>query len=487
MRCLPCALPSCGQSSQPWSPTTSAEPSPYRYCVVSLVDPSDPYYRAVEELQRLHNATVLTTDFESIDRLLPDLQNVNPEYVAIVVKPETFEVNLVQRFMRLATQVDDDPFLDFAYGFITGDTPQTALSLIKAGQLSDPQITPSISMVAVGGANMPSKSSTCEQQLPLRSGYLTQTTHTIASDKGRRDTAYIESVMPKLDNRPILVLAGHGYPNEVVGGPTYEQLKERDFHGAIALNIACYTGVTGTWYEDDWNTMKVKQRKVPAEESFCLNMLKTGVAGYIAYTSARPSGPTMLGDSMILATSGETLGELRRQDGNSVVLAHLQQGFASLQIKDVTADTPLVRNRKTQDLLLAMSTGGLLFGDPACRPFAAKQNADPRLTTISHADGVLRAAHRSLWTALAFLLFRPNCDVGRTDTIFQNRINDPTGESLRNECSFAGILVRRRAASVAGRRRTAPQPAPPACQSVIPAACDARVDEAESIRRVWPV
>lgn len=103
---------------------------------------------------------------------------------------------------------------------------------------------------------------------------------------------------------------------------------------------------------------------------------------------------------MIVATSGETLGELRRQDGNSVVLAHLQQGFDSLQIKDVAAGTPLTRDRKTEDFLLAMSTGGILFGDPACQPFAAKQNSDPRLTTISQSDNVLQArveVSGSLW------------------------------------------------------------------------------------------
>jgi hypothetical protein len=99
----------------------------------------------------------------------------------------------------------------------------------------------------------------------------------------------------------------------------------------------------------------------------------------------------MLGDSMIVATSGATLGELRRQDGNSIVLTHLQQGFDSLQIKEMTADAPLARDRKTQDFLIAMSTGGLLFGDPACKPFAAKENSDPRVTTISEKTGILEA------------------------------------------------------------------------------------------------
>ena len=78
--------------------------------------------------------------------------------------------------------------------------------------------------------------------------------------------------------------------------------------------------------------MKVRRRNVPASESFCLNMINTGVAGYIAYTCARPAGPTMLGDAMTAAIAGQSLGELRRVDGNSVIVAHLQHGFDTLQI-----------------------------------------------------------------------------------------------------------------------------------------------------------
>jgi hypothetical protein len=171
-------------------------------------------------------------------------------------------------------------------------------------------------------------------------------------------------------------------------------LKNRDFRGSIALNIACYTGVTGRWFEEDWGVGKVVQRQVPTDESFCLNILKTGVAGYVAYACPRPAGPSMLGDSMRIAISGQSLGELRRQDGNSTVLSHLQQGFDGLQFKEWTADAPINATRKTQDLLISMSTGGLLFGDPGCTPFSAKENTDPRsLETSVHGD-VLSATVR---------------------------------------------------------------------------------------------
>ena len=118
-----------------------------------------------------------------------------------------------------------------------------------------------------------------DPELPLRSGHLTQHTHTVVSKNSQRDTKFIKQAMSDSEGSPILLLAGHGYPGEVVGGPTHEHLRGKDFSGAVALNIACYTGVTGRWYEDDWRAMQVKQREVPDGESFCLNMLNTGVAG----------------------------------------------------------------------------------------------------------------------------------------------------------------------------------------------------------------
>lgn len=85
----------------------------------------------------------------------------------------------------------------------------------------------------------------------------------------------------------------------------------------------------------------------------------------------------MFGDAITLATNGQSIGELLRQNANSVVLAHLQQGYNSLHVAALEDGTPIVRSRTVQDVLIEMSTGGVLFGDPAFVPFTKKFGARP--------------------------------------------------------------------------------------------------------------
>jgi hypothetical protein len=83
-------------------------------------------------------------------------------------------------------------------------------------------------------------------------------------------------------------------------------------------------------------------------------------------------------DVTALATEGLSVGESRRRDYNRVVLAHLAQGFRELQTREY-ADGDRIRPPRNivRDLLLEMSTGGMLFGDPAFTPFAAQPDETP--------------------------------------------------------------------------------------------------------------
>src|SRR3982074_3343685 len=71
--------------------------------------------------------------------ILKILKEKQPRYVAIVVRPHELDINLARTFLKIATQVDSDPFVDFAYGFITGDTPEVAVALAEAGSKAEKQ------------------------------------------------------------------------------------------------------------------------------------------------------------------------------------------------------------------------------------------------------------------------------------------------------------------------------------------------------------
>ena len=88
--------------------------------------------QAVKELAKLrHPSAVLTLDADGLKNVFRELKILKPKYVAFVVHPERIEDNFVGDVFAGLTALDEDPYLDCAYGFITGATPQEALRLVR--------------------------------------------------------------------------------------------------------------------------------------------------------------------------------------------------------------------------------------------------------------------------------------------------------------------------------------------------------------------
>ncbi len=84
----------------------------------------------VTVLQEKHHADVLAYN-ESIDELLPQIQELHPRYVAIVEKPETVGRDYVMHLNRLSRTIDDDIYADFLWGIITGCNAESALRMVN--------------------------------------------------------------------------------------------------------------------------------------------------------------------------------------------------------------------------------------------------------------------------------------------------------------------------------------------------------------------
>ena len=280
----------------------------------------------------------------------------------------------------MATQIDDDPFVDFSYGFITGANGEEAVALvdrgIKAGQTKR---EPDLGNISVWGI---AKSQQVHSKFPLRNRTIPQLEGRVASPgdlkNSGRDTQFIKEFLPQLSGKSLVIFGGHGYPPEVVGGPTWRDLAGLRLDSAVALNIACYTGVTEMWFENDWKAGLVRKHKIPMSESFALALLRTGVIGYVAYLCPRPAGPELFTDVSALAGEGMSLGDVRRRDYDKIVLGYLGYGARTMELKPVTDGQKLEPPKDVvRDLLLEMGTGGILFGDPALTPFPSSSNEAP--------------------------------------------------------------------------------------------------------------
>ena len=357
----------------------NTEKSTNPYLVVSLVGPADPYHAAAKRLAKIRKGSILQATVDDLESILAQLQQTAPGNVAFVVRPDQFDINLVHRTLKIATRVDDDPFIDFNYGFITGRTPAAALDLAEAGlKAEQKRRKPSIAIAGVAGAGFLQESTSQRQIIPLRGMPLNLTWNHIVpkSNGGQRDVEFITKTLTNLEGSPLIAFAGHGFPDQVIGGPNSADLQKRSFQGAVAFNIACYTGVTSTWFQHDWKSGKLVEQCVEVDESFCLQMIDTGVAAYVAYACPRPAGMEMFADMISIATQGISVGEQRRRQSNSVILTHLAQSFDSV-VADPLTDGQRLEHQDNDATVRKMSGGGVLFGDPAFVPFKRQRGAFP--------------------------------------------------------------------------------------------------------------
>lgn len=378
------------------------------YVVLAAFDANDPFDAAAQVLVKARSAQLVRFAPDDLEPVKKALAAAMPRHVALVMRPEQIEFAFARRFLQLATELDEDPFVDFAFGYITGRTADDAAALSKRGVARKPRaVRGEIAMVAGG----------CEQSMVTSHPHLLRkdwlAARQIFCATGDRD--FVKKHLPSLADCDAVTFAGHGYPREVVGGPTFAELAGLDLGDAVVLNVACYTGVTHRWFEDDYQAAVMRQREVPLDESFGLSVLHAGAVGYTAYVCPRPAGPELDTDLAALIADGCSLGDARRRDYDKTVLGFLGFGEERLQLEPVADGAKFSRQREpVRDMMLEGATGGVLFGDPACVPFVAKKDESPVALTFDSRDGAIVVRAKASVTALYLQCSDPTAEWGKT-------------------------------------------------------------------------
>ncbi len=369
--------------------------------MLAAVSADDAFDAAAQVLAKRHHAEIERCDVSDLESLRPKLIAAAPRHVAIVVRPEQLVFGLQRRFLQLATELDDDPFVDFAFGYITGTNADEAAALARRGAERQPQpIAHGLATVA-GGVD---KSVRVERPKPLRRTQLNDLQLYCAGAEAfpatGRDLTFLQQNLTAINGRDLVTFVGHGMPREVLGGPTFAELAGLDLTGAVVLDVACYTGVTHRYYEDDYQQNRTRALEVPLAESFCLALLRTGVVGYTAYLCPRPAGPELDTDLAALVVDGLSLGDARRRDYDKTVLGCL--GFAEprLRLPPPVDGAPLAGGRDAvRDIMLEGATGGVVFGDPACVPFVPREGDAPVAIECKAAAAAIVVTARAGWQA----------------------------------------------------------------------------------------
>lgn len=371
-------------------------PAP-RYVVLDGVGRGDAYAGAVDLLVDRRAAIALPLNPDTLEPVRTALRQLLPEFVAIVLRPEQIDFELARRFLQMATEIDEDPFVDFSYGFVTGATGAQAVALLERSFTAERESRPlSIGELAVSGMRESVRSNA---PLPLRRTRIPRLAGNLAGgdagDHEHRDEAFLRAFLPDLAGHSALIFSGHGTPRHVVCGPDYSDLDDLDLYPAVVLNVACLTGVTHAWWEEDWRSRVLRRRTIPTAESFALAALRSGAIGYIAYVSDRPAGPELYTDLTAMLGDGAALGEARRRDYDKVVLGYLGYGDQRLHLAPLIDGAAIESARDAvRDIMLEAATGGVLFGDPAARPFARRPQDSPVAVEAENAgDHVLVHVH----------------------------------------------------------------------------------------------
>lgn len=332
-----------------------------------LVEPGEEgaYLPAANALARHHDGRVIEFDADDAGALLTLLREHRPRHVAFVLPPQRIDVQLAHHILEVSTQVDDDPFVDFEYGFITGRDGEAALKFVERiiaawkreyglrcgffGSWEGP-LVPTIR--GSGGAARALGLDISAHLLGVRE-----------SDEVRADKA--RAAMADFAGLDLLLFFSHGYPDRMVAcfdAPSLREWKV-DFGGSILFNCSCYNGAPGRWWEIGPGGAYVDRGLTGAEDSVALAIIDAGVAGFFGGIDPW-HGPLTNQVFLLAVDDGLSLGGAAKRMFDRLALAFLPERihYAPMDERRFTGEG---RGNR-----LGNGAGMIFYGDPALAPFS---------------------------------------------------------------------------------------------------------------------
>ncbi|MBI5218472.1 MAG: T9SS type A sorting domain-containing protein [Bacteroidia bacterium] len=392
--------------------------------LTSVSDTTDAYYQAVQALSDYRSAQVIQFDPANVNAILPVLINVAPRYVAVVVKPIELHINFIRQFLMMSANLDDDPFSDFSYGFITGATAQDALvfvnNIIYAESQNIQNYPLNIGGYAASSINFVYTSTGDYMKFlnpPSYSNIYMET-----SDSGSGLNFFLSNTNYML-NKKILDIGHNGDPHMLwlfEGGNTnpnppvwnFDSTKIEDtayarvgltsydisalnLYPAVAFNGACHSGepktvmvegdIAATFGETNGYT---EFYTMSDTFSFALSILKTGITGYFAPCGANNANDQ--GEDVYNAfLYHEPLGDIHKRSNDGVVMGflgnrpnlklytHGEYGYGC----DVLSSGSFNPNDWSGACyMLGGKANRIYFGDPLFDPYASNHSDSLNIT-----------------------------------------------------------------------------------------------------------
>jgi hypothetical protein len=384
------------------------------YVILSSVsDTTDPWYQGVKVLRDYRNAQVINFTPENLNLVLPALICLAPRYVAVFVKPLELQINFVREFMMMSTQLDNDPFSDFSYGFITGAKAPDALNYVNNIIYAETHNIQSFPLNTGGYV-----ASSINFVYNGASGYMTYLEPPSASciylevnDNGSGKNFFLANTGYMLNNKLLdighngdphmlwLFEGGNTNPNPPVWnydpakienpayarvGLTSSDIGSLNLYPAVAFNGACHSGETKTvMVEGDiaatfGDTQGIVEFYTMSDTfSYALNILKTGITGYFAPCGANNANDQ--GEDVYNAfLYHEPLGDIHKRSNDGVVMGFLgnspnlkiyEQGESTYGCDVLASGSFNPGDWSGACYMLGGKANRIYFGDPLFNPY----------------------------------------------------------------------------------------------------------------------
>jgi hypothetical protein len=349
-----------------WRPAKVAGPAG-RYLVLVDSGKEDEFLPAAEAMAALHGAELKRFDPAKLDRTLAELRKTPPRFVVFVLPPEKIDVDLSHAILEMATKVDDDPFVDFEYGFITGRDGAAALRFVKRIEQAWKREAGDKAALfgSWEGLFLPNSS----QMASMKAlGFSAKGHYVKARDAEDKRQKAARQILEDCKGKDALIFMSHGYPDRMELCFTGKNIREWqiDLSPAILFNCSCFNGAPGRWFHPTGKGYE-DRGVVTRGDSVALALLDSGIAGYFAGVDMW-HGPLTSQVFYYVSDDGMRLGEAANAMFNRLALEFLPQR--------IHYEPTLKRQRGGKDFWVQNQRGNgaamILYGDPALAPFAKR-------------------------------------------------------------------------------------------------------------------
>jgi hypothetical protein len=330
------------------------------------------YDEVVTELAKLREAAaVVKLGARGLEDVFSELRTLKPNYVAFVVPPTRIEDNFVGAVFEGLTALDDDPYLDCAYGYVTGATAADALRLVRntaAAQTQREQIPKKFVAIAHTFAeNDLYPFAVQEAQRYAAYGYETATVNPV--DNSAEWQSQAEQEIQKLNGASLVFLAGHGMGDMscAIPGSAFGRVT---LQAAIVVNGTCHSAVTSVRHDSKDRFWTVETKRIDPKESVCLNLIAAGAIGQFAST-ASSSWQNVAFAVPKFFNEGRSLGQALQESLNDKVRAANIKKIEIIPFRDGEKSPQALGEDKNPGGLQSFARV-VLIGDPAYRPFAER-------------------------------------------------------------------------------------------------------------------